>query len=42
MSATTKEIVLLLEVADMARSVSFYVDALGFTMENGWRPDGKY
>ena len=40
MSATTKELVPLLEVGDMAAAVSFYVDALGFTIENEWRPDG--
>ncbi|MEM7364596.1 MAG: VOC family protein [Pseudomonadota bacterium] len=40
MNTKTNELVPLLEVADIKQSVSFYVDALGFTMENEWRPDG--
>ena len=28
-------------VADMERSLRYYVDGLGFAMKNSWRPEGK-
>ena len=28
-------------VTDMARSLAFYVDGLGFTIRNRWVPDGR-
>ena len=36
-----KEVVPFYRVADMARSVRFYVGGLGFRMTNRWEPDGK-
>ena len=34
-------VVPLLMVTDMNRSLAFYVDGLGFTIENRWVPDGR-
>ena len=31
----------LFDVADMERSVAFYVDGLGFDMQNRWEKDGE-
>ncbi len=39
--ATLREIVPLLFVADLERSVAFYCDSLGFVLVNEWKPDGK-
>ena len=36
-----KAVVPLLMVTDMARSLAFYVDGLGFKIENHWMPDGR-
>ena len=36
-----KEVVPFLHVSSMARSITFYVDGLGFTMRNKWEPDGQ-
>ena len=35
------ELVPLLVVADIARSLAFYVEKLGFKMTMNWEPDGK-
>ena len=36
-----KEVVPFFSVSDMERSVRFYLDGLGFTMEKKWVVDGK-
>ncbi len=36
-----KQIVPLLGVTDMPRSLRFYIDGLGFVMKNKWEPEGK-
>ncbi len=36
-----KEVVPFLHVSSMEQSVRYYVDGLGFTMENKWVVDGK-
>src|SRR5271169_1761301 len=36
-----KQIVPLLGVTDMQRSLRFYLDGLGFVMKNKWEPEGK-
>jgi lactoylglutathione lyase len=36
-----KQVVPFFRVADMERSLRFYIDGLGFTMKNKWVPDGK-
>ena len=33
--------VALLTVTDMERSLAFYVDGLGFTIQDRWVPDGR-
>jgi len=35
-----KEVVPFFRVKDMARSIAFYVDGLGFTIEKKWEPEG--
>jgi len=39
--ANLKQVVPLLGVVDMERSIRFYVDGLGFTVKHQWVPDGK-
>ena len=39
--ANLLQVVPFLGVADMDRSVRFYIDELGFTMKHQWTPDGK-
>jgi catechol 2,3-dioxygenase-like lactoylglutathione lyase family enzyme len=39
--ATVRNIVPLLFVEDLERSVAFYCDSLGFVLVNEWKPDGK-
>jgi len=36
-----KEVVPFLTVASMQRSLAFYVDGLGFEVEQKWRPEGQ-
>jgi lactoylglutathione lyase len=36
-----KEVVPLIHVSSMERSVRFYVDGLGFAFRNKWEPDGQ-
>ena len=36
-----KQIVPLLGVTDMERSLLFYLDGLGFAMKNKWEPEGR-
>jgi hypothetical protein len=36
-----KEVVPFLHVSSMARSITFYIDGLGFAMRNKWEPDGQ-
>jgi len=38
---SVKEVVPMLNVSSMERSVRYYVDGLGFTMKNKWVVDGK-
>ena len=40
-SDNLKQIVPLLGVTDMQRSLRFYLDGLGFTLKNQWEPEGK-
>jgi uncharacterized glyoxalase superfamily protein PhnB len=40
-SATVRELVPLLFVDDMERSMAFYRDRLGFKVAGVWEPDGK-
>ncbi len=40
-SDNLKQVVPLLGVSDMARSLHFYVDGLGFALKNEWEPEGK-
>src|SRR5687768_1897595 len=40
-SAAVSELVPLLFVDDVRRSVAFYRDKLGFEMTGSWEPDGK-
>lgn len=39
--AKVRELVPLLFVEDLARSLAFYRDQLGFKLVNVWEPDGK-
>jgi lactoylglutathione lyase len=39
--ANLLQVVPFLGVADMDRSVRFYIDNLGFTIKHQWTPDGK-
>ena len=47
MSASTSppnnvtSVVPLLMVTSMERSLAFYIDGLGFTIQNSWTPDGR-
>lgn len=36
-----KQVVPFLRVAEMERSVRFYIDGLGFAMKHQWTPEGK-
>ncbi len=36
-----KQVVPLLGVTDMARSLRFYLDGLGFALKNKWEPEGS-
>ena len=38
---TLRQLVPLLDVEDIGRSVAFYVDGLGFELKNQWRPGGE-
>lgn len=40
-SENLKQIVPLLGVTDMERSLRFYLDGLGFVMKNKWEPEGR-
>lgn len=40
-STNVTSVVPLLMVSSMERSLAFYVDSLGFTIQNRWEPDGK-
>jgi catechol 2,3-dioxygenase-like lactoylglutathione lyase family enzyme len=40
-SVNVKQVVPFLRVADMTRSIRYYVDGLGFTMKNKWVVDGQ-
>jgi uncharacterized glyoxalase superfamily protein PhnB len=40
-TAAIREIVPLLFVDNIEKSVAFYCDSLGFTMTSSWRPDDK-
>ncbi len=40
-SANATQLVPLLNVTDMERSVRFYTEGLGFRMRNQWLPEGK-
>src|ERR1700759_3641528 len=40
-SQNIKAVVPFLMVEDMVRSLSFYVNGLGFTVGNTWEPNGK-
>ncbi len=40
-SANVTSVVPLLTVSGMERSLAFYVDGLGFAVQNRWEPDGK-
>src|SRR5678816_4124756 len=39
-SANVRQVVPLLNVSDMAASLAFYVDGLGFRITNQWVPEG--
>ena len=36
-----REVVPFLPVASMKAALAFYVDGLGFELEDAWRPDGE-
>lgn len=40
-STNVTSVVPLLMVTSMERSLAFYIDRLGFTIQNRWEPDGK-
>jgi len=40
-TANLTQVVPLLGVTDMERSLRFYLDGLGFTMKNKWEPEGR-
>lgn len=40
-SHNLKQVVPLLSVTDIERSLRFYLDGLGFTLKNKWEPEGK-
>jgi len=39
--ANLKQVVPFLGVTDMERSIRFYIDGLGFTIQHQWVPEGK-
>jgi lactoylglutathione lyase len=39
--ANLKQVVPFLGVTDMDRSIRFYIEGLGFTMQHQWVPEGK-
>jgi len=40
-TANLTQVVPFLGVADMKRSLGFYVDGLGFSLKNKWEPEGR-
>jgi len=40
-TASLTQVVPLLGVTDMERSLRFYLDGLGFTLKNKWEPEGR-
>ena len=40
-TANLTQVVPLLGVTDMERSLRFYLDGLGFTLKNKWEPEGR-
>ena len=40
-TAAVTSVVPLLVVTNMERSLAFYIDGLGFTIQNRWIPDGR-
>ena len=40
-AVNVRQVVPLLNVSDMAGSLAFYVDGLGFRMSNSWTPEGR-
>jgi catechol 2,3-dioxygenase-like lactoylglutathione lyase family enzyme len=40
-TANLTQVVPFLGVTDMERSLSFYLDGLGFTLKNKWEPEGR-